>query len=109
MKNMTKKDLIVNFVAQQGKEGARYTEIQKFIYEHNHPGKKYNSTKNRGYYSCGFSSWTYHGTDRRYLLKGDTCLVKLGELYFAKRDGKILHTSRRPGGMTTKHEVVWED
>jgi hypothetical protein len=107
---MTKKDLIVDFVALQGEEGARYTEIQKFIYELNNPGKKY-STKNRGYYSCAFSSWTYSGVDRRYLLKGDTCLVKLGELYFAKRDGKILHTSRRPGGMTNQknREVVWEN
>ena len=35
-------------------------------------------------------------------IKGDTCLVKLGELYFAKRDGKILHQQE-------KQEVVWEN
>ena len=108
---MTKKDLIVDFVALQGKDGARFTEIQKFIFEHNNPGKKY-SRKNRGYYCCAFSSWGYDGTDKRYLFKGDNCLIKLGELYFAKRDGKILHTSSRPGGMTTqpkREEVIWED
>ena len=105
-KKLTKKDLIVNFVAQQGKRGARYTEIQKFIYEHNNPGMTYDSRWNRGYYSSGFSSWnyngSYNGTDRRYLLKGDTCLIKLGELYFAKKNGKILQTPQ-------KQEVVWED
>jgi hypothetical protein len=103
---MTKKDLIVDFVALQGESGARFTEIQKFIYELNNPGIKYNSTRNRGYYCSGFSKWTYDGKDKRYLLTGDTCLVKLGELYFAKRDGKILHTSKRPGGMYPK--IVWE-
>ena len=105
---MTKKDLIVDFVALHGKDGARFVDIQKFIYEHNNPGRTY-GRNNRGYYCQGFSGMGWDGEDRRYLLKGDTCLVKLGELYFAKRDGKILHTSRIPGGMTTKHEVVWED
>jgi len=98
---MTKKDLIVDFVSRQGKYGARFTEIQKFIYEHNNPGMTY-GRNNRGYYCSAFSSWGYDGTDRRYLLKGDTCLVKLGELYFAKKNGKILHTQKR-------QEVVWEN
>ena len=80
---MTNKDLIVDFVALHGKKGARYTDIIKFIYEHNNPGMTYDRS-NRGYYSSAFSRWTYDGRDRRYLLKGDTCLVKLGELYFAK-------------------------
>ena len=108
---MTKKDLIVDFVALQGKDGARFTEIQKFIYEYNHPGMEYDWFSNRGYYCSAFSSWGYDGTDKRYLFKGENCLIKLGELYFAKRDGKILHTSRRPAGMTTQliREVVWED
>ena len=98
---MTKKDLIVDFVALHGKDGARFTDIQKFIYEHNNPGRTY-GRNNRGYYSRAFSGYGWDGTDRRYLLKGDTCLVKLGELYFAKRDGKILHQQE-------KQEVVWED
>ena len=99
---MTKKDLIVDFVALHGKDGARFTDIQKFIFEHNNPGKEYDWQRNRGYYCSGFSKWTYDGKDRRYLLKGDTCLVKLGELYFAKRNGKILHQQE-------KQEVVWEN
>ena len=99
---MTKKDLIVDFVALHGKNGARFVDIQKFIFEHNNPGKKYDWWTNRGYYCSGFSKWTYDGKDKRYLLNGDTCLVKLGELYFAKRDGKILHQQE-------KQEVVWEN
>jgi hypothetical protein len=103
---MTKKDLIVNFVARtHGKNGARFTDIQKFIYEYNNPGMTYGRS-NRGYYCCAFSSISYDGTDRRYLLKGNTCLVKIGELYFAKINGKILTP------ISTEHitqEVVWEN
>ena len=99
---MTKKDLIVDFVALHGKDGARFVDIQKFIFEHNNPGEKYDWWKHRGYYCRAFSGMGWNGEDRRYLLKGDTCLVKLGELYFAKRDGKILHQHE-------KQEVVWEN
>ena len=49
---MTKKQLILAYVAM--KDGATYTEIIKFIYELNHPGRKYNWRSNRGYYACAF-------------------------------------------------------
>ena len=53
----TKKDAILDYVEMEfGSEGARYTDIIKFAYylgAHNAP--KYNSTRDRGYYSCAFS------------------------------------------------------
>jgi len=102
-KNMTKKDLIVDFVALHGSKGAKFTEIQQFIYEFNNPGKTFDKINNRGYYSSAFSNTIIMGRmTADYLLTGDACLVKLGKLYFAKRDGKILHEPQ-------KQKVVWED
>ena len=74
---MKKKALILNFVESQGEGGARYTDIIKFIFEYNHPGFEY-TTRNRGYYSSGFSQhcrWT--GKDGRYLLNGYDRLEKM--------------------------------
>lgn len=83
-KTMTKKDLIVDFVALHEKKGARYVDIIKFIFEHNNPCCTY-TNENRGYYSSAFSSFT------NYLLKGENCLEKIGNRYYAKRQGVTWH------------------
>jgi hypothetical protein len=53
----TKKDAILDYVESEfGSEGAKYTDVIKFAYylgAHNAP--KYDSTRDRGYYSCAFS------------------------------------------------------
>ena len=53
----TKKDAILDYVELEfGSKGAKYTDIIKFAYylgAYNAP--KYNSTRDRGYYSCAFS------------------------------------------------------
>ena len=53
----TKKECILDYVTNEfGLHGARYTDIIKFAYylgAHNAP--KYDSTRDRGYYSCAFS------------------------------------------------------
>lgn len=54
---MKKGEEILRFIKKAGKKGRRFTEIQKFIFEKNHPHLKYDSsTTNRGYYCtclCG--------------------------------------------------------
>ena len=53
---MKKGEAILRFIKKAGKKGRRFTEIQRFIFEKNHPHLKYDSsTTNRGYYcSCLF-------------------------------------------------------
>ena len=82
MKIKNKKDLILDYVETYGKKGARYTDVIKFIYEHNHPKLKYDHVWNRGYYSCAFSGWD------PYLLTGANRLEKVGKRYFAIKGNK---------------------
>ena len=53
----TKKDAILDYVESEfGSEGAKYTDIIKFAYYLGAPNApKYDSTRDRGYYSCAFS------------------------------------------------------
>ena len=69
----TKKEAILDYVTNEfGSQGARYTDIIKFAYYLNHAdGPKFNSTRDRGYYSLGMSGrnpYLVHG--------GKDCLVK---------------------------------
>ena len=96
---MTKKDLIVDFVALHGKDGARFVDIQKFIFEYNHPNRKYDWWTNRGYYSCAF--WDGgHFSKPGHLITGPTRLVKINNKWYAERNGNVVHDPR---------EVVWEN
>ena len=81
----TKKDAILDYVTNEfGSQGARYTDIIKFAYYLNNPNSiKFDSTRDRGYYSMGISGRRPHlttgGSD--YLVKG---INKEGnERYFA--------------------------
>jgi hypothetical protein len=98
---MTKKQLIVDYVDR--KDGATYTEIIKFIYEHNHGKDTFDPVENRGYYSGAFSKMCRHtGYDGRYLLKGDG-LTKIDKMYYAtRRLGKTLEY-----GDITNHLLDW--
>ena len=53
----TKKDAILDYVESEfGADGARYTDIIKFAYYLGAPNaSKFDSTRDRGYYSCAFS------------------------------------------------------
>ena len=53
----TKKECILHYVTEDfGSKGARYTDIIKFAYYLGAPNApKYDSTRDRGYYSCAFS------------------------------------------------------
>jgi len=70
----TKKECILDYITNEfGSHGARYTDIIKFAYYLNHPnGPKFNSTRDRGYYSLGMSGrsayLTRGGND--FLVKG---------------------------------------
>ena len=92
---MTNKQLILDFVALQGKKGARYTDIIKFIYEHNNPLLTYQPVSNRGYYSCAFSSFGYDGKDNRY--------------YVADPTDDWCHYSSMPSPKSYTNKPVWED
>ena len=53
----TKKDCILDYITENfGPEGARYTDIIKFAYYLGAPNAPKYTSKNRGYYSCAFSS-----------------------------------------------------
>ena len=107
---MTNKQLILYFVALQGKKGARYTDIIKFIYEHNNPLLTYQPVSNRGYYSCAFSSFGYDGKDKRYLLKGKNRLEKIGNRYYvADPTDDWCHYSSMPSPKSYTNKPVWED
>ena len=81
----TKKECILDYVTNEfGSHGARYTDIIKFAYYLNHTnGSKFDSTRDRGYYSLGMSGrnpYLVHG-GKDYLVKG---INKEGnERYFA--------------------------
>ena len=81
---MTKKQQIIDYVAI--KDGATYTEIITFIFELNHPGKRYNWRTNRGYWSGGFGRGCLM-TSGRY----DEYLTKIEGKYYAVREGKIVN------------------
>ena len=53
----TKKECILDYVTEVfGLHGARYTDVIKFAYYLGAPNApKYDSTRDRGYYSCAFS------------------------------------------------------
>tara|TARA_R110000772_G_C13141171_1_gene423997 strand:- start:106 stop:372 length:267 start_codon:yes stop_codon:yes gene_type:complete len=87
---MKKAEEVLRFIKKAGKSGRRFTEIQKFIFEKNHPNLKYDSsTTNRGYY-CNCLSGTYRqkgllsyctkNADNKWTLtrlpKGNVYLVK---------------------------------
>jgi len=81
----TKKECILDYVTNEfGSQGARYTDIIKFAFYLNDPsGVKFDSTRDRGYYSMGISGRRPHlvcgGKD--FLVKG---INKEGdERYFA--------------------------
>ena len=86
---MTKKQMILDYVAL--KDGATYTEIIKFIYELNHPGKKYNWRSNRGYYSCAFWDGGYFSKRGHLITPGkfDEYLTKIDGKYYTVRKGKL--------------------
>jgi len=81
----TKKECILDYITNEfGSQGARYTDIIKFAYYLNHAnGSKFDSTRDRGYYSLGMSGrnpYLVHG-GKDYLVKG---INKEGnERYFA--------------------------
>tara|TARA_R100000734_G_C3306239_1_gene96726 strand:+ start:566 stop:994 length:429 start_codon:yes stop_codon:yes gene_type:complete len=73
----TKKELILEYVETTfGATGARFTDIQKFIYEHNHPGKTY-GRNNRGYYCCALWDGGMFAGRKGHLVKGDNRLEKM--------------------------------
>ena len=81
----TKKECILDYITNEfGSHGARYTDIIKFAYYLGAPNaRKFNSTDDRGYYSCAISGRNAHlirgGKD--FLVKG---INKEGdERYFA--------------------------
>ena len=81
----TKKECILDYVTNEfGSHGARYTDIIKFAYYLGAPNaSKFDSTRDRGYYSCAISGRNAHlirgGKD--FLVKG---INKEGdERYFA--------------------------
>jgi len=81
----TKKECILDYVTNEfGSQGARYTDIIKFAFYLNDPsGVKFDSTRDRGYYSMGISGRRPHLTTggNDYLVKG---INKEGnERYFA--------------------------
>ena len=53
----TKKEAILDYVTNEfGSQGARYTDIIKFAYYlGDSSGSKFNSTRDRGYYSLAFA------------------------------------------------------
>ena len=110
---MTKKQLIVEYVAKQGNDGARYTDIQRFIYEHNHGPNTFDPVENRGYYSCAFSQicrWT-KGKSRykNYLMHGDG-LVKVDGRYYAKRQythSQVIRRKELKYGDIATHLLDW--
>ena len=81
----TKKDCILDYVTNEfGSQGARYTDIIKFAYYlGDSSGSKFNSTRDRGYYSLGMSgrgAYLIRG-GKDFLVKG---INKEGdERYFA--------------------------
>ena len=82
--DMTKKQMIIDYVAIN--DGATYTQIIKFIFEHNHSGQTYNWRSNRGYWSGGFGRGCLM-TSGRY----DEYLTKIEGKYYAVREGKIVN------------------
>ena len=70
----TKKDAILDYVTNEfGSHGARYTDIIKFAYYLNHAnGSKFDSTRDRGYYSLGMSGRSAYLTrgGKDFLVKG---------------------------------------
>ena len=100
---MTKKQLIVDYVAMNN--GATYSEIIKFIYEHNHGKDTFDPVENRGYYSSAFSKMCrYSGYDGRYLMKGDGLKKMPDGKYYAIR---TLSDHQKNGGTITDHMLDW--
>ena len=81
----TKKEAILDYVTNEfGSQGARYTDIIKFAYYlGDSSGSKFNSTRDRGYYSLGMSGRS------AYLIRGGKDFLVKGinkegdERYFA--------------------------
>ena len=70
----TKKECILDYITNEfGSQGARYTDIIKFAYYLNHAnGSKFDSTRDRGYYSLGMSGRSAYLTrgGKDFLVKG---------------------------------------
>ena len=70
----TKKECILDYITNEfGSQGARYTDIIKFAYYLNHVnGSKFDSTRDRGYYSLGMSGRSAYLTrgGKDFLVKG---------------------------------------
>jgi len=90
---MTKKQIIIDYVAM--KNGATYTEIIKFAFEHSHPGQRYNWRTNRGYWSGAFVGGCLM-TPGRY----DEYLTKIENKYYTVRSGKIINSNMKCEGTT---------
>ena len=81
----TKKECILDYITNEfGSHGARYTDIIKFAYYLGQPNaSKFDSTRDRGYYSCAISGRNAHlirgGKD--FLVKGIN--KENNERYFA--------------------------
>ena len=81
----TKKECILDYITNEfGSQGARYTDIIKFAYYLNHSnGSKFDSIRDRGYYSLGISG------RNPYLIRGGKDFLVKGinkegdERYFA--------------------------
>jgi len=105
---MTKKQLIVDYVAKQGDNGARYSEIQKFIYEHNHGPNTFDPVENRGYYSCAFSQICRYTRGKskykNYLMHGDGLKKLPNGRYYAIR---TLAPAQLTGISITEHMLDW--
>ncbi len=100
---MTKKQLIVDYVAMKG--GASYSEIIKYIYEHNHGKDTFDPVENRGYYSSAFSKMCrYSGKDGRYLLQGDGLKKMPNGRYYAVR---TLAPAQLANISITEHMLDW--
>jgi len=91
MKYMTKKQMVIDYVAIN--DGATYTQIIKFIFEHNHAGQKYNWRSDRGYWSGAFGRGCLM-TPGRY----DEYLTKIEGKYYAVREGKIINSNNECKG-----------
>lgn len=103
---MTKKELILEFVESKGT--AKATEIQKFIYEQNHPLRRWDPRLNRGYY-CDklyrYDSWLFKGDDFLNRLPGRPVTFEVVRYYYAPnnkpkhlfRPGEIVRIKDKTG------------
>ncbi len=106
--NITKKEKIITWVASQGDKGARYTDIQRFIYEHNNGKGTFDPVENRGYYSCAFSQVCRYTKGKskykNYLMHGDGLTKMPNGRYYATR---TLAPAQLANISITEHMLDW--